>query len=251
MSVSGESAIRVLGPLELEHAGEPVPLPAALPQTMVQLLLLRAGRWCEVEELIDLLWDGRPPRSASANVRGFVCQWRKILRPMAGAAVLEGRRGGYRIVVRQGVLDVHAFETLTAAGARALAAADSPTAIGSYEAALGLWRGTPFDAVTLSGLPERNKLIEQRDQARSCLVTALLATKRPADAIVVLQEAVVAQQYDEGVWARLIATLTLVGRRVAAIEAYRQISDLLRRELGVEPGSELRSAHSRVLLGNH
>jgi len=248
VSTQDEPPIRVLGPLELWHSGQSLRLPGALPQTMAQLMLLRAGWWCDTEELVDILWAGRPPRSASVNIRSFVCQWRKVLQPFSDCVALEGRRGAYRIAARHGSLDAHTFEALIADGDRALGRGDSVAATDAYESALRLWRGTPFSAVTLSVLPERTRLIEIRDKARAGLVTALLATDRLADAIIVLQESVAVQQYDEKVWARLITTLTATGRRVAALDAYRRVRALLREELGVEPGHELRAIHSQVLM---
>jgi DNA-binding SARP family transcriptional activator len=55
--------------------------------------------------------------------------------------------------------------------------------------------------------------------------------------------------YDEKVWARLIVTLTAVGRPAAAQDVYRRVRTLLRRELGVTPGDELRRAAGSVAAG--
>lgn len=243
------TAIRVLGPLELWHANRPLCLPMARLQTMLQLLLLRVEQWCDKDELIDIIWDGRPPRSAAANLRTFVCQWRKVLEPLPDVAVIDSRRGGYRLNLRRGELDVHVFETLVADGHQALGQADAAQATHAFESALRLWRGIPFDLTGTHGFPERTRLTELRDNARTGLVTALLQTKRTDDAITVLQQAVAAQQFDERVWTRLIETLIASGRRAAALDAYRQIQTLLRDELGIDPGCELRSAHQKVLLG--
>jgi hypothetical protein len=54
---------RVLGPLEVLLDGGPVAVPGGRCHVLLATLLLRPNRFVSVDELVDRLWDGRPPRS--------------------------------------------------------------------------------------------------------------------------------------------------------------------------------------------
>ncbi|MDQ3405916.1 MAG: AfsR/SARP family transcriptional regulator [Actinomycetota bacterium] len=239
-------ALRVIGPLELWHDGVALPLPSARPQTLLVLLALRLGQWRETDELIETLWDGRPPRSASGNLRTYVCQWRKVLKPLSSRMSLESTRGAYRLNVGRRDLDIGVFEDRLAQGQWALASREADTAVSHFGAVLRLWRGDPFGSLGTYAMVERARLIELRDKARCGLADALMAQKRPADAITVLREAVRVQPFDEQVWARLVAALADSGRRADAVVTYQEIRQLLWDELGMKPGRALVEVHQRL-----
>ncbi|GAA2805243.1 AfsR/SARP family transcriptional regulator [Crossiella cryophila] len=241
-----ETVLRLFGHLELWHADRPLPLPPARPQALLTALALWRGQWCDTDRLVGTLWGEHPPPSALVNLRAFICQWRKLLTPQNTLSI-DSRRGAYRLNPGDTVIDIAEFETLLADGDRALAAVDPGTAASRFEAALELWRGTPFSALGLCALAEQTRLTELRDRGRSGLVTALLAQDRHAEAVTVLRQAVAAQPYDERVWARLVSTLEVAGRRADALAAYRHIQGLLWEELGIAPGRELQAARLRVL----
>ncbi|MGO1056546.1 AfsR/SARP family transcriptional regulator [Crossiella sp. CA198] len=241
-----QTVLRLFGHLELWHADRPLPLLPARPQALLTALTLWRGQWCDTDRLVGTLWGEHPPPSALINLRAFICQWRKRFSPL-GTLSIDSRRGAYRLNPGASLLDVAEFETLLADGHHALAAVDPGTAANRFEAALGLWRGTPFSALGLCALPEQTRLTELRDRGRSGLVTALLAQDRHAEAVAVLRQAVAAQPYDERVWARLVTTLEAAGRRADALAAYRHIQELLWEELGITPGRDLQTARLRVL----
>ncbi|MCO1575806.1 AfsR/SARP family transcriptional regulator [Crossiella sp. SN42] len=241
-----KTVLRLFGHLELWHADRPLPLLSARPQNLLTALALWRGQWCTTDRLVEALWGERPPPSAAVNLRAFVCQWRKRLVPL-GALSIDSTRGAYRLNPGPAILDVTEFETLLAAGHRALADGDHDAAAAGLDSALRLWRGTPFSSLGMCALAEQTRLTELRDRGRSGLVTALLARKRYPEAVVVLRQSVAAQPYDEQVWARLVSTLERAGRRADALAAYRQIKGLLWDELQIPPGRELQAARQRVL----
>ncbi len=57
---------RVLGPLEVFHAGRAVPIRSGRPRKLLLALVLRLGDRVSSDALIDLLWAGDAPRN-SAN----------------------------------------------------------------------------------------------------------------------------------------------------------------------------------------
>lgn len=71
--------IRILGPLEVFTAGEPVPLTRAKPRALLALLLIHAGEVVSADRLIDELWSGAPPATAKDALQNYVSQLRRTL----------------------------------------------------------------------------------------------------------------------------------------------------------------------------
>jgi DNA-binding SARP family transcriptional activator len=70
---------RVLGPLEVSAAGEPVALGGRKQRTVLALLLLNANELVPRERMIDALWGDDPPSEADASLRVYVARLRKLL----------------------------------------------------------------------------------------------------------------------------------------------------------------------------
>jgi SARP family transcriptional regulator, regulator of embCAB operon len=65
-------------------------------------------------------------------------------------------------------------------------------------------------------------------------------------------EALVAEHpFREPVWAQLITAYYLAGRQSDALDAYRRLSTILADELGIDPNTELRDLHGRILRQEH
>ncbi|WP_374113109.1 hypothetical protein [Streptomyces sp. CNZ748] len=76
-------AYAVLGPVRVSRHGEPVETGSPQQRAVLVALLLREGRRASVDELVDAVWGGAPPRPAAQTIRS---------RPDRGAA-RTGRRG--------------------------------------------------------------------------------------------------------------------------------------------------------------
>jgi DNA-binding SARP family transcriptional activator len=99
---------RILGPLEVVDAGQPVPLGGSKQRTLLALLLLTPNRPVSVDRLIDAVWSGEPPAAASNALQYHVAQLRKLL----GDAVVVTQEPGYLIRLDSGQLDLLRFEEL-------------------------------------------------------------------------------------------------------------------------------------------
>src|SRR5262245_65499098 len=75
----GRVEFRILGPLEVVVDGRVVPVDAPKPRALLAILLLRANQPVSRDRLIDQLWDGRPPSSATKPVQTYVFQLRRAL----------------------------------------------------------------------------------------------------------------------------------------------------------------------------
>src|SRR6476646_4883936 len=94
---------RILGPLEVAHEGEPVPVGRLKERLVLAVLLLRANEFVSRERLIDELWGEAPPPTARKAVNVYVSQLRKAL-TRAGDPIATDS-GGYRLHVDPERLD--------------------------------------------------------------------------------------------------------------------------------------------------
>jgi hypothetical protein len=109
---------RLLGPLEIEHAGRPVPLGGRAPRALVARLLLDPGRAVPVNRLVEDLWGERAPASAVKMIQIHVSALRKVL----PEGVLVTRSPGYALEIEPEAVDLARFERLRREGQDALAA---------------------------------------------------------------------------------------------------------------------------------
>ena len=61
---------RILGPLEVVHADNPVALAGAKQRALLAMLLLNANRVVSSDQLIDALWSDAPPETAAEGGAG-------------------------------------------------------------------------------------------------------------------------------------------------------------------------------------
>ena len=121
---------RILGPLEVSVAGQPLAIGGARTRAVLALAAGRgqpsgAGRHrCEAA----LASTSRTDRAA-ANLQVRLSELRRALRTVAQGDRLQTRPPGYRLRVDYGELDVLRFERLVAAGRGALASGDADAAV--------------------------------------------------------------------------------------------------------------------------
>jgi DNA-binding SARP family transcriptional activator/tetratricopeptide (TPR) repeat protein len=221
----------VLGPLEVRSSGRPVRISGRKPRLLLATLLLDAGQVVGGEQLAEVLWPHRPPRSAQANLRTYVSSLRSDL----GGGYLRGEGSGYAIDVPDGALDLLAFEDLVARG--------------RYADALALWRAAPLADLPGSPLWDRRlePLHDVRLRAAEELIAQRVERRDHAGAVRGLRALLAEHPYREDLWSRLLLALHRSGRKAEALRAYAGVRAQLVDELGVEPGTELRHAYESIL----
>jgi DNA-binding SARP family transcriptional activator len=241
---------RVLGPIQVGTGRVEREVTAAKPRAVLVMLLVHPNEWVSVGRLVDVVWGERPPRSAVGNLKTYVWQLRALLTAATGSDRVDSRRGGYRLVVNPAELDLYEFERLADRGGQALIAGEPSVAAGLLRGALALWRGDPYeDAPHPLVEVEVAYLRERRWTVREQLLAAELACGRAAEAVAMARSLLVEQPLRERLWATLIAGLGQLDRRAEALAAYRELYQLLRRELGLTPGPRVRAAHQAILGG--
>lgn len=142
----GECLVRfgVLGPLTVWREGNAIPLGPAMRRHLLGLLALHAGTTVSREEIVDVLWGDRPPRTCLSLLQVYIGQLRRMLdieHPDCRPATIALSHHGYRLDVERGQVDLTGFEDLVTRAGQARSAGDGNAAVSGYESALRCWRG--------------------------------------------------------------------------------------------------------------
>lgn len=244
---------RDLGTLLVEHDGDLRPVGGARLDSALAVLLVHADRRVGPEVMAAALWGVDAPPRSSSTLDSHVWRLRRVLEPHRARGVpsslLLSDHGGYRLVVTVDQVDSLRFEQLAADAADLLAGGQPDRALRRADQALALWRGRPFTPVTDEPWAAATvaRLQELRGQIRERRIEALIAVGDPDRALVELEPAVAEEPLREGLWAHRMWAYHRAGRTDRALAAYREVRALLRDELGVDPGAELRDVHARIL----
>ncbi len=235
---------RLLGPLEVDAAGTPVPLGGPKQRALLAYLLLHPGQVISDERLIDELWGEEPPATARNTIQVYVSQLRKLV---DGAIRRSG--AGYAIEVEPEVVDAHRFARLVAAGQAALAVDDPILARRLLEEALGLWRGAALGGLSGESFVsvEGGRLEEERLAALEARIDADLALGGHGDVVGELEALVAEHPLRERFRVQQMLALYRAQRQAEALEAYRRARETMVEELGIEPGRELQELERAIL----
>jgi predicted ATPase/DNA-binding SARP family transcriptional activator len=232
---------RLLGPLEVVVEGRAVPLDAAKPRALLAILLLRANEPVTRETLIEELWAGRPPPSATKVLQTYVSQLRRVL----GRSAILTVSSGYELRPEPGSFDLHRFEQFLASARAASPAVGS----GLLREALSLWRGPPLAEFAYDpwARPEIERLEELRLGALQERIEVDLALGAGAELVPELELLVARYPLRERLRAQLMLALYRSGRQADALAVYRDARHALVETLGIEPGLELKRLERAIL----
>jgi DNA-binding SARP family transcriptional activator len=239
----------LLGSLQvISETDQLVAVPAAKQRVILAALLLSADKIVPVDQLADALWGTSGPPNAAATVRTYVMRLRRVL-GQPGARI-TGQPPGYLVEVRSPVeFDVAEVGLLRSAALGAAEAGEWDQVSGLLRSALSMWRGVPLvdvpsDALYRSELP---RLAELRLQLIETRVDADLRLGRSGEMVAELQGLVAQHPLREHFAAQLMLACYRSGRQGDSLQVYRDVRTALVRELGLEPGPELREMHGRIL----
>lgn len=238
----------VLGPLEVHRGGTVVPILPGKQRALLAALLVDSNRMVLVAEIVEALWGASPPRSARATLQNYVKRLRGTLGD-GSHSVIRTLPAGYLIRVAADELDLLRFEALLRSAEQETRAGGWARAAVDLRAALSLWRGEPLADVPSDLLAQREvpRLVEMRLRAMEMLVEADLHFGRLGDVIAELRKLTAIYPLRERLHELLMLALYRDGQQAAALNAYREIRDVLVRELGAEPGPGLRHMQHSIL----
>lgn len=101
----------LLGPLLVQRDRTPVAITAPKQRAILAALLLQVGVVMHADRLIDIVWQGLPPREARASLHTYVLRLRRTLGDQ-DASWLRTSGSGYVMDLTGGTLDTERFATL-------------------------------------------------------------------------------------------------------------------------------------------
>ena len=241
--------LRLLGPLQLSDDTEQgVTVAGPRQRILLAALAAHANQPVSLDTLAEAVWDGAPPSGNIATLRTHLARLRRSLGPHIAQRIVT-RSPGYAIELDDDELDLLAFESLCRHASAALRAGDDAQAAACGVMALDLWRGEPLTDVSSQLLHEMcvPRLERLRVQVLEDWAEAELRRGQHGAVLEQLRELTAHHPLRERFHAQLITALARAGRRAEALEAYQDARRILVRELGIEPGAELRDAQNRIL----
>jgi DNA-binding SARP family transcriptional activator/WD40 repeat protein/tRNA A-37 threonylcarbamoyl transferase component Bud32 len=233
--------IRVLGAIDVETSGGFAPIGGPQQRRLLAVLLLHRGRAVSTDRLVDALWpDGDPPDGATRSIRTYVSRLRVA---MPGIS-LTPRDAGYRLDLRDADVDADRFDAVLDRAQREL----PDQALGSYEEAIALWRGSPFGEHGSEwwALPETNRLTERYLVAREARAATLMELGHPERALPDLQHLVPEFPLREAPVRLLMEAMRVSGRRAEALRVARSFRSRLVDETGLDPSREFVALESAI-----
>jgi DNA-binding SARP family transcriptional activator len=229
-----ETRFGVLGPLEIVRGGRQVLLPAVKQRIVLATLLLHANRPVSVNLLVERVWDGS---TEGGNARAAVQAHIGRLRARLQARLIHTHDDGYSVEATADSLDMLRFRDLVA---RAQRVSDPEEESSLLRQALDLDRGPVLSNVPSASLHdhEASSLAEEQLRVREHWLDVALRLGRHDQVIADAKTLTAEHPLRERFWAQLMLALYRSGRQAEALWAYRSIVDLLREELGVDPGAQ-------------
>jgi DNA-binding SARP family transcriptional activator len=240
--------VHVLGPVELSIGGSQVQLSGHLQRALLAALAISPGKVVSTQRLIESMWGDNAPAHARVKVQGCVSSLRKLLMTNCASDRLLTRDPGYLLSDAGVEVDLIEYRALLRLAAEDIAVGEAASASERMAAALGLWQGhaladlrTPVMAGLAQAL-ERGRLsaIERKAECDLQLGRNELVAEE-------LTSTLLDHPYREGARAVLMLALYRSGCRAEALECYRAGRALLRDQLGIEPGQQLKRLHERML----
>jgi DNA-binding SARP family transcriptional activator/tetratricopeptide (TPR) repeat protein/DNA-binding XRE family transcriptional regulator len=247
--------IDVLGPLRVRRGEAAVAVTSPALRTLLGLLAIQPGQPVVREQIVDVLWGQRPPRTCLTMLHGYVARLRGLLEPErsrreeASVVMLAGT--GYRLNPDRVRVDVTRFDAAMDRVARARCAGEPDAAMRWLDRALACWRGSVLSgaAHALRQHPAVVATARRRVNAVLAYADVAIDLRRYEPAVCRLQLLLPDEPLHEALVARLMLALAGCGQQAAALDLYTTSRTRLAEELGIEPGPALRDAHLTVLRG--
>jgi DNA-binding SARP family transcriptional activator len=235
--------VRLLGPLEVTVAGHQMALGGPGRRALLAALAFNVGRPVGTGQLLEAIWDDRPPMTATTKLQSHVSALRQNMIRLGGpdaAHVLQTRAPGYVLCAHRTRTDLSLFDQLVRHAARARLPEGAALRATVLSVGLQLWRGaactdirSPWVAAVATSLDER------RWRAMEDLAEANLVLGEQNGVIDAMVAMVREAPYRERAWEHLIEAHLARGDVASAIAAYDEVRRIFAADLGVAPGWQI------------
>ena len=216
------------------------------PRQVLGILAAAVGTPVSKDRLVEQLWDGKPPRTCTDTLEGYVALLRRHLGVSRGrTSPLATRPHGYLLDAAQVEVDLRMFRRLV----RTAGDTAGEEALGRREAALHLVTGP-----LLASEPYADWAADERDRFHTEYVNACeqaaswaLELSRPQVAVETARKALAQDAVAETSWQLLIRGLAATGARSDALRAYLYLRNTLLETIGEEPSAESQALYADLL----
>lgn len=245
---------RILGMFEVAHGDVIVTPSAPKLRRVLALLAVHANTLVHTWQLMDELWDDRPPASSSTTLQTYIYQLRKLLglAELGHQTALHTRPSGYLLSMPPQALDLRRFEDLAGQGAEEMRRGCVDAAADTLRAALDLWRGPALSDIDAGPVLQADvvHLDELRNSTLELRLDADLQLGRCQQLVGELTWQTALNPTHEGLHGRLMLALYRCGRRSEALQVFQRIRRVLSDDLGLEPGPDLQRMHRAILASD-
>ncbi|MGW5652756.1 AfsR/SARP family transcriptional regulator [Streptomyces humi] len=239
---------RVLGELTVSNGHGVVPITAGRQEVVLAALLLESGKLLSSDHLIRLLWDDEPPDTARTQVQICVSRVRKSLAAADIGAAIVTRPPGYVLQIGDNRIDLHDFRDMVVKAKDLTAEGRTAEAADRLRTAVGMWQGPCLNGIPSEALTRvAQRIDEERLSATETFIELELDLGRHHQLTAEVGRLVDEHPLRERFRGQLMLALYRAGRQAEALDAYRRGRHLLREELGLEPGQDLRRLEQAIL----
>ncbi|WP_329403947.1 BTAD domain-containing putative transcriptional regulator [Streptomyces melanogenes] len=239
----------VLGPLQVRtDDGTSVTVREPKVRALLADLLAHHGQPVSTDRLVDDLWGEAVPKNPANTLQTKVSQLRRMLElaEPGGRELVVHRPAGYLLEVPDDAVDSGRFTALTALARRT---ADAHERVPLLSDALALWRGPAFAEFRDHTFAQA--VATRLDEQRLTVVEELagIRLERGEHRLLAdeLGDLVKLHPLRDGLRAAHMRSLYLSGRQAEALDSYRELTERLAEEPGLDPGPELVALHRAIL----
>lgn len=238
----------LLGPVRVWHNGRELDPGSPQQCAVLALLLLAGGRPVTIDHLVEKLWGAAAPSAARPTARTYVSRLRRLLPAEGTRSVIQSGRAGYLLPVAPDALDLTTFDQLVRDSRDAKTSGDPGLAVRHLRQALALWQGSALAGARGEFVESERAHLEQlRLVATEERIGLDVDLGRHAEVLPEISSLAAAHPLEERLRELHMLALYRCARQADALQVYRNVRGLLHRELGIEPGPELRALHQRIL----
>ena len=240
----------LLGRPAITGGDGPVELRGPRQAGLLALLAAEVGRVVRTSRIEDELWDGH--RVSESAVRVNVNRLRARFLTVAGSDPIVSHTLGYALDLDPDEIDVNRFVADARAAFARRAEGRSAAALDQADQAESWWRGPAFEGVTdlVSVRPEQERLEALRGDLWQERASALIELDRFDDAMDQLDLLLAATPYRETAWGLRLYALARTGRRDEAAARFRELAELLDRDLAMTPDPVITTLAEAIRTGD-
>ncbi|MGH2783540.1 MAG: BTAD domain-containing putative transcriptional regulator, partial [Thermoleophilaceae bacterium] len=237
---------RLFGPLDIRVGDVPVtPLTSRRGRSLLGYLLLHRDAASSREGLAFLLWPDSSEDQARTNLRNLLHTLRRAVPEIEGCLSITNRTVQWRPETRPWV-DVDDFSQATEVARRAPPGSDAM--VDALRTAVGLYTGDLLEDCYDDWIAaERHRLRDSYVSALRRLTAALGDRGEYAEAVRLARELVRTDPVEEENHRLLMRLHEAAGDRAAAVRAFHECATVLRRELGIAPGTSTLRLHEAIV----